>query len=59
MHTGKRILIVDDDQDITMSLKVALEDYGFKVDSYNDPLLTLSKFKPFFYDFLHHSKSQY
>ena len=52
MYTGKRILIVDDDQDVIMSFKVALEDYGFKVDSYNNPLLALSKYKPFFYDLL-------
>jgi len=52
MHTGKRILIVDDDQDVIVSVKITLEDYGFKVDSYNDPLLALSKYKPFFYDLL-------
>ena len=52
MHTGKRIFIVDDDQDVIVSFKITLEDYGFKVDSYNDPLLALSNFKPFFYDLL-------
>jgi DNA-binding response OmpR family regulator len=52
MYTGKRILIVDDDQDVIMSFKVALEDYGFKVDGYNNPLLALSNFKPYSYDLL-------
>ena len=52
MYTGKRILIVDDDQDIILSFKVTLEDYGFKVDTRNDALLALSQFKPRFYDLL-------
>ena len=52
MYTDKGILIVDDDQDVIVSLKITLENYGFKVDSYNDPLLALSNFKPFFYDLL-------
>jgi DNA-binding response OmpR family regulator len=52
MYTGKRILIVDDDQDIIINFTVALEHYGFKVDSYTNPLLALSNFKPSFYDLL-------
>ena len=39
----KRILIVDDEADITLSFSVALEDSGlFEVDTYNDSLLALS-----------------
>ncbi|CAN5149004.1 hypothetical protein BH18THE2_BH18THE2_11020 [soil metagenome] len=39
----KRILIVDDEADITLSFSVALEDSGlFEVDTYNDRLLALS-----------------
>ncbi len=49
----KRILIVDDDPDINLAFKVALEDYGsFDVYTYTDPLEVLSTFKPHFYDLL-------
>lgn len=42
---GGRILIVDDEEDVTFSLKEALEDYGsFEVVTFNDPLLALSSF---------------
>ncbi|MFL6361720.1 MAG: response regulator [Nitrososphaeraceae archaeon] len=47
-----RILLVDDDVDITTSLKIGLEDNGFVVDTFNDPLLALSNFKPGIYDLL-------
>jgi two-component system, OmpR family, response regulator ChvI len=47
-----RILLVDDDVDITTSLKIGLEDNGFTVDTYNDPLLAFSNFKPGLYDLL-------
>src|SRR5215208_7491530 len=46
----KRILLVDDESDITISLSMALVEYGFEVDSYNDPLAALSNFKPSYYD---------
>lgn len=46
----KRILLVDDEADITAALSMALVEYGFDVDSYNDPLAALSKFKPNYYD---------
>ncbi|HEY7082538.1 MAG TPA: response regulator [Nitrososphaeraceae archaeon] len=47
-----RILIVEDDQDSSLFYKTALEDSGFYVHVYNDPLEALSKFKPNFYDLL-------
>lgn len=50
MIKKKRILLVDDESDITTSLSMALVDYGFEVDSYNDPLAALSNFKPSYYD---------
>jgi two-component system, OmpR family, response regulator ChvI len=46
----KRILLVDDESDVTTALTFALEDYGFEVDSYNNPLAALSKFKSNYYD---------
>jgi len=40
-----RILIVDDEVDITTVLKKGLEAEGFDVDIYNDPLLALHNYK--------------
>jgi len=45
-------LIVDDESDITLSLKLGLEQYGFRVSAYNDPGLALSEFKAGLYDLL-------
>ena len=55
---GKRILIVDDDTDVTMTFKVGIEDINndankrIEVHTSNDPLVALSEFKPNFYDLL-------
>ena len=46
----KRILLVDDEPDITISISAALESKGLEVTSYNDPILALSSFKPHHYD---------
>jgi two-component system, OmpR family, response regulator ChvI len=42
----RKILIVDDEPDITSAFDMILQMNGFEVDSYNDPLLALSNFKP-------------
>jgi CheY-like chemotaxis protein len=54
---AKRILILDDDPDITLTFKSGLEAENeknhkmhFEVNTYNDPLIALSEFKPHFYD---------
>jgi two-component system, OmpR family, response regulator ChvI len=39
------ILLVDDEKDITTSLKLGLERYGFVVDTFNDPETALTNFK--------------
>ncbi len=39
-----RILIVDDDPDITSLFRIGLEDSGFEVYSYNDALQVLANF---------------
>jgi DNA-binding response OmpR family regulator len=56
---AKRILIIDDDPDTTLTFKQGLETENkndnkifFKVYTYNDPLVALSEFKPNFYDLL-------
>jgi len=57
----KRILVVDDDPDITLTFKAGLDGHyynegdkkkRFEVYTYNDPLLLLEEFKPNFYDLL-------
>jgi CheY-like chemotaxis protein len=54
----KKILVVDDDPDFTLTFKAGLEGYRyggkkrFEVSTYNDPLLVLKEFKPHFYDLL-------
>jgi DNA-binding response OmpR family regulator len=56
----KRILIVDDDPDITLTFKKAFEEANriggnkssFHASTYNDPTLALSEFKPDLYDLM-------
>ena len=45
-----RILIVDDEPDITLSFKMILVGNGFKVDTYNDPIHSIRNFKAGSYD---------
>jgi DNA-binding response OmpR family regulator len=47
---NNRILVVDDEPDLTQVSTLALEYHGFKVDSFNDPQEALSKYKPGLYD---------
>jgi two-component system sensor histidine kinase VicK len=42
----KRIFLVDDDYDHTITFKVGLEHAGFEVDAYNNSAIALSNFKP-------------
>ena len=48
----KRIFLVDDNYDHTVTFKVGLELAGFEVDAYNDSAIALSKFKPDYYDLM-------
>ena len=54
----KRVLIVDDEPNITFSFKVGLDSYYhenkriFEVYTYNNPSVALSEFKTNFYDLL-------
>ena len=50
---NKRILIVDDEPDITFTFRTILEENGYKeVDVYNEPLLALHDFKSGVYSLL-------
>jgi DNA-binding response OmpR family regulator len=44
-NSKRRILLVDDEQDITFAISIGLENNGFVVDTFNDPLLALQSFK--------------
>ena len=48
----KRILIVDDEEDIGWTLKLILENYGFDIDCFADSATALEKFKPNLYDLI-------
>ena len=58
----RRILIVDDDSDITFTFKKAFEEanrigsasnkFSFYTHTYNDPLVALSEFKSHYYDLI-------
>jgi CheY-like chemotaxis protein len=56
----KRILVVDDEEDITITFKAGIEDSSNHTDANkrievytsNNPVLALSEFKPNFYDLL-------
>jgi two-component system, OmpR family, response regulator ChvI len=45
-----RILYVDDNNDILLTIKEGLEYHGFIVDTFSNPLEALSSFKPELYD---------
>jgi two-component system catabolic regulation response regulator CreB/two-component system response regulator ChvI len=45
-------MAVDDDADIIFTLKKELEQSGFSVDVFNDPILALSNFKSDYYDLI-------
>jgi DNA-binding response OmpR family regulator len=47
---NNRILVVDDEPDLTQVSRLTLEYHGFKVDSFNDPHLALSEYRPGLYD---------
>jgi DNA-binding response OmpR family regulator len=47
-----KVMIVDDEQDITTIFKMGLEYYQFIVTTFNDPVEALSKFRPGMYDIL-------
>ena len=56
----KKILIIDDEADVTITFKAGIEDSNnnndsnkrFEVYTFNDPVIALSEFKPNFYDLL-------
>ena len=51
-NSGNRILLVDDEPDLTAIFSMGLEDNGLKVNTFNDPQLALSEFKEGAYDLI-------
>jgi DNA-binding response OmpR family regulator len=49
-NTKRRVLVVDNERDITITLQVGLEEGGFDVDAFTDPSLALKSFRPNYYD---------
>jgi DNA-binding response OmpR family regulator len=49
---GKRIMVVDDESDLTFFYRMSLEYHGAEVDTFNDPREVLSKYKPDYYDLI-------
>jgi DNA-binding response OmpR family regulator len=49
-NRNNRILLVDDEVDITTVFTLALADNGFEVDAFNDPIQALSGFRSGSYD---------
>lgn len=49
MSNNQKILLVDDDKDIALSFKLALQYEGFLVEVFNSSIEALQNFKPSFY----------
>jgi two-component system, OmpR family, response regulator ChvI len=49
---SKRILVVDDWADVSVTIRLILEQNGFEVDTFEDPISALKAFKPDTYDLL-------
>ena len=52
LDNTKRILVIDDEPDICLVLKIVLESNGFLVNYYYNPILALDEFKFNFYDLI-------
>jgi CheY-like chemotaxis protein len=49
-NTVKKFLLVDDEPDVTYTIKNILEDNGLQVDTFNDPITALNSYTSNFYD---------
>jgi DNA-binding response OmpR family regulator len=48
----KKILVVDDEPDVNLTLRIALEENGLMVDTYIDPIVAIENYKAHSYDLL-------
>lgn len=51
-HSSQLILVVDDELDAAISIRMILEDSQYSVEIYTDPLKALLEFKPKRYDLI-------
>lgn len=51
-NARRKILLVDDELDIILSLKLFLEENGFEVDAYDNPSSAIADYKPGLYHLL-------
>ena len=49
---NKTVLVIDDEPDLNLVIKIVLEGNGFRVDSFTDPLSALESFKANLYDLI-------
>jgi DNA-binding response OmpR family regulator len=49
---GYKLLLVDDEPSITQTFELGLKQYGFDVDSFNNPVSALAAYSPSKYDLL-------
>jgi DNA-binding response OmpR family regulator len=49
---NSKLLIVDNEPDINLSLKIFLEENSFDVDTFEDPIIALDNFRKGIYDLL-------
>ena len=52
LQDKKRILVVDDEQDIALTCRLIIEESGNEIHEFTDPLLALKSLKPKFYDLI-------
>jgi CheY-like chemotaxis protein len=48
----RRIMIVDDEPDVISILEIVLQENGFNVDSFEDPIVALNNYRAGLYDLL-------
>ena len=51
-QSTKKIMVVDDESDISSAIKIGLEDNGFTVNVFNDPVSALASYRPGTFDLL-------
>ncbi|MGA6990453.1 MAG: response regulator [Nitrososphaeraceae archaeon] len=50
--TRQRIMVADDESNLTFFYRMSLEHYGYEGDTFNEPRKALSNFKPDYYDLI-------
>src|ERR1051325_5221928 len=51
-NNAKKVMLVDDEPDVISVLEIVLEENGFEVDSFTDPIAALKNYRVGIYDLL-------